>query len=256
MERDLFFHKRVLYLNLPYERVKTQMKTLRALVKTVLFLCLVGIILPFQLFIIWIMPRYKLILPQVFHRILLMILNVKVTIIGNPEKALLLSNHISWLDIVVLGSVTPLSFVAKQEVEGWFLFGFLAKLQDTLFVDRNNRHKIPQSILKLSQKLKQSPMVLFAEGTTTDGSVVLPFNSSFVTTPAQAVMIYYKQKDAVAWFADMELLPHLWLVFKQPVLHVEVNFLDLYLEGNRKYIAFACEKTVRLHYETRLSVSK
>jgi lyso-ornithine lipid O-acyltransferase len=236
--------------------LKHKINVVLASFKALLFLLLVAVLILPQLIFSQIKTPYNLILPRFFHWCLLKILNIKVTICGESKHALLISNHLSWLDIVVLGSIKPLRFVSKKEVESWFLFGFLAKLQQTIFVDRDNRNAIISSKKSLEKALVTSPVVLFAEGTTSNGSCVLSFNSSFIVSPAQAVCISYKNYEPIAWYGDMTLPPHLWQVFKMRKIDVTIDFLDSFQEGNRKFIAESVELTVRAKYHERLSVSK
>ena len=81
-------------------------------------------------------------LPWIYHRLLCKILGVTLIIEGAPPTgaALLVANHVSWLDIPVLSAIAPLSFIAKREVRVWPLFGAMAKLQRTVFVNRESRH--------------------------------------------------------------------------------------------------------------------
>jgi lyso-ornithine lipid O-acyltransferase len=236
--------------------LKHKINVVRASVKALLFLLLVAVLIVPQLLISCMNAPFSLIIPRFFHLCLLKILNVKVTICGESKHALLISNHLSWLDIVALGSIKPLRFVSKKEVESWFLFGFLAKLQQTIFVDRNNRNAIIRSKTELENALITSSVVLFAEGTTSNGSCVLPFNSSFIVSPAQAVCISYKNYEPIAWYGDMTLPPHLWQVFKMRKINVTIDFLDEFQQGNRKFISESAELTVRAKYHERLSLSK
>jgi lyso-ornithine lipid O-acyltransferase len=195
--------------------------------------------LPFQLFF-----RNSLFLPRLFHRFAAFILNIKIEKKGEMCQVLIVSNHSSWLDILVYGSLKELRFVAKDDVAGWFGFGLLAKLQNTIFVNRDNPRNIASERNKISEAIHHKPVVLFAEGTTSDGTTVLPFKSSLIIAPAQAAMICYDNPQATAWYADMELLPHLKAVFALKEIRVKVVFLETFEEGNRKEIALKCEKAV------------
>ncbi|MDH3196287.1 MAG: 1-acyl-sn-glycerol-3-phosphate acyltransferase, partial [Hyphomicrobiales bacterium] len=104
-----------------------------------------------------------------WHRFVLALMGIKVTVHGAPapeRPLLLLSNHMSWLDIPVLASRTPLSFIAKKEVAGWPVIGWLAKLQRTVFVDRERRHRTGHVADQVAGRLARGDIiVLFAEGT-------------------------------------------------------------------------------------------
>ena len=94
---------------------------------------------PIQYILVKVKLSYRIYIPIIFHRILLKILGVKVKLIGKktsirPLK--LAGNHSSYIDIIILGSIMPICFIAKQEIKSWFLFGFLAKMQNTIFIIR------------------------------------------------------------------------------------------------------------------------
>jgi 1-acyl-sn-glycerol-3-phosphate acyltransferase len=94
---------------------------------------------------------------------------------------LLVANHTSWLDIVVISSFVPAIFVAKQEVEGWPIFGWLAQLQRSIFVNRDRRQLIDTTISLVADALVAGEIVaIFPEGTSTDGTDVFPFRSALI----------------------------------------------------------------------------
>ena len=131
------------------------------------------------------------VLPMWFHRALLKIFNVRVIERGTPPgraPTIVVSNHVSWLDIPVIGSLHPLSFIAKSEIEGWPVVGFMATLQRSVFIDRQRRKATAEVNDALAHRLvKGEVIVLFAEGTTGDGNRLLPFRSSLVGA-AQAAL--------------------------------------------------------------------
>jgi 1-acyl-sn-glycerol-3-phosphate acyltransferase len=149
------------------------------------------------------------------------------------NKKVFLGNHVSYLDILVLGARLEACFVAKADVERWPLFGFLAKLQNTLFISR--RAKDFEQVRKsIAQRLSgKDSLIIFPEGTSSNGVDVLPLKSSlfslFVTEAgnkslfelvAFAVKLEKVEgcsvsqcpdlRDFYAWYGDMTLLPHLW----------------------------------------------
>lgn len=193
-------------------------------------------------------------IPVLFHRLFLRLFSVRVTQSGSPpppgEPALVLSNHVSWLDIVALGSLRPLSFVAKSEIEGWPLIGTLAKLQRTVFIERAKRAATASVNATVGERLVSGDLiVLFAEGTTGDGLRLLPFRSSLVGAARaalsaetgglarirlQPLALAYPRRNGlpvtraerpeIAWYGDMDLAPHLALFAKRGPIDVHVNW--------------------------------
>ena len=173
-------------------------------------------------------------IPRYFHLIFLKILNIKIKLVGQiytNKPGLIVSNHASWIDISILSSLTNISFIAKSEVAKWPLFGFLAKMQDTLFIERNPIKAKEQKAAIKNILLKGKRLVLFPEGTSSDGNRVLKFKSSLFSVAEnnsnlqdsyviQAVTICYKginglpmsrsERPHISWWGDMRLLNHLW----------------------------------------------
>ena len=173
--------------------------------------------------------------PRLFHIGFLKILNIKVNLVGKIHKdkpGLLISNHASWLDIPILSSVTNISFIAKSEISKWPLFGFLAKLQNTVFVERRSIKAVKQKNEINDILLKGKRLVLFPEGTSSDGNRVLKFKSSLFSVVEhntenyliQAVTICYKglnglpmsrsERPFISWWGGMGLMNHLWNILK------------------------------------------
>jgi 1-acyl-sn-glycerol-3-phosphate acyltransferase len=176
-------------------------------------------------------------LPVLFHRMVCRLFGIRVTQEGapSPERpALVISNHTSWLDISVISTLAPLSFVAKAEVAEWPLFGTFARLQRSVFIDRNRRKGAAEANGEIAERLAGGDaLVLFAEGTTSDGNRVLPFRSAVVGAARDAIAtaghtghvviqpltaayvrrgglpVLRQDRPAIAWYGDMELLPHL-----------------------------------------------
>ena len=190
-------------------------------------------------------------LPVAFHRLFLRLFGVRVVERGRPPGAmptLVLSNHVSWLDIPVIGSRRPLSFIAKSEIEGWPVIGLFAKLQRSVFIDRARRKATAEVNQAVAHRLMRGEaIVLFAEGTTGDGTRLLPFRSSLVgaaraalTEPGlerihlQPLAVSYvrrnglpvtrRERPEIAWYGDMELAPHLGLFLKGGPLDAVVTW--------------------------------
>ena len=121
-------------------------------------------------------------IPVIFHKLLIWLLSVRIEFEGVINKSddsnLFISNHLSYLDIPILGSVYPVRFVAKSEVENWPLFGSLAKLGRTIFISRNRSDSLVQKHKILKSLSSNEKVFIFPEGTTSDGNRVLDFKSS------------------------------------------------------------------------------
>lgn len=206
---------------------------IRAAVKLAVYLLFSLVCIPFQLAFLALAPNLARRFPRWYHAQCLKIFSIKLQIEGTPSAAhpvLFVSNHSSYLDIPVLGSLVLGHFVAKREVAGWPLFGLLAKLSRTLFIDRRVS-KVAEGQSQLLARLQAGDnLILFPEGTSSDGVRVLPFRRALfqavldqATTLAvtlQPVTVFCSAVDGAtadrfakqqyAWFGDMELLPHLW----------------------------------------------
>lgn len=225
-----------------------------------------------QWLLIAIHPPWGRLMPPVWHRIACAILKVRVEIRGTPVRdgpCLYVCNHISWLDIPVLGSRLRTGFIAKEEVAGWGLFGTLAKLQRTVFVARQRRGQTAAQADQIRSRFAEGGrLVLFAEGTSTDGCRVLPFKSALFSVaqqtepedrplPVQPVSLAYTrlnglplnrtQRLKIAWIGDMDLVPH-FLAFLSigrvtavVQFHPPVTLAEL---GNRKLLAEATHRRV------------
>jgi lyso-ornithine lipid O-acyltransferase len=209
-------------------------------------------------------------LPTIYHRGCCHILGFRVHTIGSPvddRPALFAANHISYTDITILGSLILGSFVAKEEVARWPLFGWLAKLQRTVFVDRRVRSTAWQRDVITARLAQGDGLILFPEGTSGDGSRVLPFKSALFaaaeTTPSlppilvQPVSIAYTRLDGMplgrllrpyfAWYGTTELTPHLWNMIGLGTVEVVVEFHPptvLADCGSRKALAQYCHARV------------
>jgi 1-acyl-sn-glycerol-3-phosphate acyltransferase len=153
-----------------------------------------------------------------------------------PTSGLLVSNHLSYVDILVIATITPAIFVAKREVKGWPIFGFFARLGGTLFVDRERRSRVGQTTNEIQAALDHGALVvLFPEGTSSDGKSVLPFKSSLLEPAAKhthalfASRIGYTLEDGdvgeeLCYWGDMTLVPHLFNLLSKKSIHAFVSF--------------------------------
>lgn len=138
-----------------------------------------------------------------------------------PARGLVVSNHLSYLDILILASAMPCFFVAKREIRGWPFFGTAARLGGTIFLDRASLASAASVADEMSERLKLPiPVLLFPEGTSTDGVQVLPFHTRLVRpatsagVPITAASVRYELANGVeekelCWYGDVQFLPHL-----------------------------------------------
>ena len=138
--------------------------------------------MPVQAVLVRIAPGTARRLPHWYHRVVCRLIGLSFETDGEIARdapVLIIANHASWLDIPLLSAVAPVSFVAKKEVAGWPFVATLARLQRTVFVDRERRSKIGETASEILERLKAGDcIVLFAEGTSSDGNRVLPFKTS------------------------------------------------------------------------------
>ena len=163
---------------------------LRTLFFIFVYIPVLLVCVPIQ-FVITRLGLFSPVLTMLFHRVGCTFLGLRVHVIGKPVQgrpALLLSNHISWTDIIAIGSVADVTFVAKQGVRRTFFVGFMATLQRTLFVDYNSRVDTKRSSTEMARRLAgNAAVLLFAEGHRDLGTHVQPFRSALVGA-AQAAM--------------------------------------------------------------------
>jgi 1-acyl-sn-glycerol-3-phosphate acyltransferase len=213
-------------------------------------------------------------LPQWFHKVACFCLGLKVHCQGQLARGrplLLTVNHVSWLDIIVLGSVGPLSFVSKSEVGTWPIIGTFARLQRSLFVNRNKKSMTAKATATLAKRLAEGDvMVLFPEGTSTNGVHVLPFRSSLLgavktmsdhsqtaSLTVQPAALRYTHRHGlpigqadlphIAWYGDMEMGGHLIALLQGGPIDVRIHFgpeTELFDGADRKKLARRLQKQV------------
>jgi lyso-ornithine lipid O-acyltransferase len=208
-------------------------------------------------------------LPRLYHHWSCRILGFRVAVQGErsaQRPTLFVANHVSYVDIEILGGVIEGSFIAKAEVARWPLFGRLAKLQRTVFVDRRIRSTAAQRDAIRERLDAGDDLILFPEGTASDGNRVLPFKSALFsvadyagpgTLTVQPVSIAYLRLDGIpmgrayrpffAWYGDMTLAPHLWTMLGLGTVEVAVTFhppVTLAEFGSRKALAEHCHRVI------------
>lgn len=180
--------------------------------------------------------RYHRGLVSWWHDRLLLILAVEVQAVGDlpSAPALLVSNHVSWLDIPVLGSLTQSNFLSKDEVRRWPVIGWLAAACGTFFIRRGagEANSIAEQIA--AHLAADGLLTLFPEGTTTDGSEVRPFFprlfAAAIQTGAPVVPVALRYHvngrldTEAAYTGDQHLLTNLWIILSRPHTAVQVTY--------------------------------
>jgi len=233
-------------------------------------------LMPVQAVLLRASPRLARRFPNWYHRQVCRLLGIRLHIegqIADSGPVLVVSNHVSWLDIPVLSAVAPLSFVAKKEVGTWPVISTLARLQRSVLVDRTRRTAVGQTTSEIVDRLKAGDtVVLFAEGTSSDGSRVLPFKTPLFaavkptagnghTDPGacvQTLAIAYTHlhgiplrradRPLIGWYGDMEMASHAWELLKAGPLDVRIRIgppVPLTEFADRKELARYSEAEIR-----------
>jgi len=233
---------------------------------------------PILISVQWLLDALKLpgrgFIASNYYRVLRSLLRIRVQVNGTPVRgraALLVSNHISWVDIVVIGSIAPVAFVAKREVRGWPLVGITAEMQRTIFVDRARRHQTADAVAEIVKRIESGvSVVLFAEGTSSDGNRVLPFRSALLGAVEEAasrgggkiviqpMSICYvgqhgmpmgrQHRPLVAWYGDLDFMPHIRTLIGQGAVDALVTYgepLPADFAADRKAMTRQLERVVR-----------
>lgn len=191
----------------------------------------------------WVTAKMRQRLVRHWSAGLMGILNIRIHLHGVPpdlsaRNAMLISNHVSWLDIYLLNSVRPARFVSKSEVRSWPLVGWLAHKSGTFFIARGRRHDTARVNQEMSAALKNGECVaVFPEGTTSHGDTLLPFHASLLQPAVQSAStvwptaIRYTHADGslnqlASYVGDMSLGQSLKQILGQPELHAELIFME------------------------------
>jgi 1-acyl-sn-glycerol-3-phosphate acyltransferase len=214
-------------------------------------------------------------IPVFYHRFVCRLLGVRVHASGVPigdRPLLIVANHSSWLDISIITSLAPVVFVAKSEIARWPFFGLLAKLQRTVFVERDRRQKTGEVNAQIAQRLAEGdPVLLVGEGTAGDGNRVLPFRTALIGAARDAIasagndkvwiqplsIAYVSQqgialgrhlRPRAAWYGKMKLTDHIGKIVRTGAVDVSVTWGEpIPYDGaiDRKILARQLESAVR-----------
>ncbi len=211
------------------------MQSLRAAVILFAFLLITLILIPWQETAVRFHLKRRKTFPHRYHRFLCRLFGIRVTVVGRPIQSrgvLMVANHTSYFDIILLSAAARVSFVAKHEVANWPLFGTLARLQETVFIERAKRSQTVEARDLIRKRLAEGDaLILFPEGTSNDGNKVLQFKSALMGAadseigtdaqgrvqhvPVQPVSVSYvglyglpmgrEMRPLFAWYGDMDL---------------------------------------------------
>ena len=187
---------------------------------------------------------------QISARVMGMTINVRNDPPAGPF--LMVSNHLSYVDVIVLGSQTDCAFIAKSEVASWPIIGLICRTMDTIFIDRSSRKNIPRVMQRIDKTLQRGlGVVLFAEGTSTNGQSVLPFKTSLLEFAARNQLpVHYASvryvvpsgetsaEQSVCWWGDMTFPGHLFRLLQLPSFGASLAYgSEPIVAGDRRVLA-------------------
>ena len=187
---------------------------------------------------------------------------INIKVLGTPPRPpfFLVSNHLSYADIPIIRAVVEGVYVAKNDIEGWFLAGTMIRNIGNIYINRKNKRDIPRAGLEILNALERGEgVIVFPEGTSTKGETVLPFKSSFFEFAAKSdlpvhysAISYQTAKDelppsvSVCWWDDTPLGEHLWRFFQLKEVDVLINFGEQPIHSqDRKELANELTKAIR-----------
>jgi 1-acyl-sn-glycerol-3-phosphate acyltransferase len=249
---------------------------LRIIVVLLVFALVTLALMPVQWLAVALKRPLRRRIPVLYHRFVCRLLGLRVRMTGAPVDArplLIVANHSSWLDISIITSLAPVVFVAKAEIAGWPFFGLLARLQRTVFVERDRKHKTAEVNAQIAQRLAEGdPVLLFGEGTAGDGNRVLPFRTALIGAARDAIanaghvsqvwiqplsIAYVSQqgialgrhlRPRAAWYGKMKLTEHIGNIVRTGAVDVSVTWGEpIAYDGatDRKALARQLESAVR-----------
>jgi 1-acyl-sn-glycerol-3-phosphate acyltransferase len=221
------------------------------------------------------LPRLRIVsqVMRGFNGLLRVLLGVGITVEGSTDDLdtggrFIVSNHLGYLDGIVLASLFPVIFVTKRQVRRWPVIGQLLTLLEIIFIDRENKNDILRVVNRISKTLrKETNVLVFPEGTSTNGEKVLPFQSAFFAGPLMAhaavvpVTLTYTfidqqpvsaaNRDRIYWYGDMSFAPHLWNLLAASRIEVSVKIHPALETSNlrndslnRKQLSQACHDVI------------
>ena len=258
------------------------MPVIRFIYIIVLLLIFIIISIPVQILFNLLGIKFKNLYPLFFYNIIKKITGIKIEInkkkyLKNITGTLYVANHVSWFDIICLGTILNARFIAKKEVAKMGIFGFLAKLSNTFFIDNSDKGKIIHYNKIINDKLKSGEnFIIFPEGTTSDGNGVRDFKSSMLECVfdekkiinVQPISICYSKRNNlpmglflrrdIAWVGDTSMLSAMANFLTSGPITVELvfhNLLEIKNFNNRKVLASFCEGVILDGINQRLKIN-
>ncbi|CAN5387452.1 lyso-ornithine lipid O-acyltransferase [soil metagenome] len=245
------------------------MRTLLAAIKTVLFVASTLGLYSVWFLLNWAVPNkvyWRQVIFGAWTKSFVWTSNMKIEVSGVPPRPpfFLVTNHLSYTDMAAIRAVVKGVFVAKAEIEGWFLAGRIVRDMGTIFIDRTNRRDIPRAGELIIERLDAGEgVVVFPEGTSTKGEEVLPFNSSFLEfaarrdIPVSYASISYRTPPgelpaslAACWWEDISFFAHLWRLFYVSEYTVVIKFGEApVVNSDRKLLAAELRRKVVESFE-------
>ena len=247
------------------------MSILRLVFILIFLLLIIAFSIPIQIFCNIFGFKLKRIYPLYFYQMIKIVtgiyINFNTTRLNKKNMGFLyIANHVSWFDIICLGTLLNARFIAKKEVSQMGIFGFLAMLSNTFFIDNENKNKIVEYNYLIQKKLKAGEnFIIFPEGTTSDGNGIKNFKSSMLECAfdnnneikIQPISICYSKlnnipmgiylRRNIAWVGDTSMVAAMANFLRSGRITVDIIFHDLMSVNNfknRKELAAHCEKQI------------
>lgn len=238
--------------------------------KTLKIILHILLVIPLCLFILISSKKQQEKLIQFWCKRLLTIFEIEVELKGleaylfNQKKYLIVSNHISWMDIIVIQSIKPSIFVAKSDVASWPLFGWVAHMTGTIFIKRDKVSDIKKALKKMKRRLIKRSVCIFPEGTSTNGRYILPFKSNLFQSSIDSnksilpISLSYKEhntySDKVAFVDDMSLIDSILKIKNENHIKAVIEVMQpIRPRGNRKELASYTHEIIQKSLSQNLS---
>ena len=247
------------------------MSFLRLIIILFFLLIIIAVSIPIQIICNILVFKLKKLYPLLFYQMIKMVIGININFdeakLNRRNRGVLyIANHVSWFDIICLGTLLNARFIAKKEVSKMGIFGFLASLSNTFFIDNEDKNKIIEYNRLIQKKLKGGEnFIIFPEGTTSDGNGIINFKSSMLECAfdsnkkinIQPISICYSKlnnipmgiylRRNIAWVGDTSMVAAMFNFLRSGIITVDIVFHDLMSITNfknRKELAAHCENQI------------